>query len=53
MNLKPPKLYELISSMKKQSIDVRINRDELFGKIVDFLRSKGAKKISIFGSYIR
>ena len=30
-----------------------INREELFKKIVRFLKKQGARKIAVFGSYVR
>lgn len=29
-----------------------MNREEIFGKIADALKSQGAKKIAVFGSYV-
>lgn len=30
-----------------------MNREEIFKKIIKFLKREGAKKISVFGSYVR
>jgi len=30
-----------------------MNKEELYEKIIQILKSKGARKIAIFGSYVR
>ncbi|RPI16644.1 MAG: hypothetical protein EHM58_11475 [Ignavibacteriae bacterium] len=29
------------------------NKDEIYSKIVEFLKAKGASKVAVFGSYVR
>jgi predicted nucleotidyltransferase len=30
-----------------------MNKQEIFEKIIEFLKNEGAKRISVFGSYVR
>jgi len=30
-----------------------MNKQEIFGKIIKFLKNEGAKRIFVFGSYVR
>lgn len=51
--LSPVSLVKKWRRLKNKRIMTKSNKQKLYSDIVEFLKSKGATKVAVFGSYVR
>ena len=46
-------ISEILNTIKRHRIIMKVNKEQLFKKIISLIKKHGAKKIAVFGSYAR